>query len=63
MIDVPYGILDDQRDLMRLLDEEAPLLAAEEEELADIALEAELEDVDVNGEAVTDEHEDEAGEE
>jgi transcriptional regulator with XRE-family HTH domain len=43
-IEVPYGIVDDQRDLMRLLDEEAPVLADEEDQLADIALEAELDD-------------------
>jgi transcriptional regulator with XRE-family HTH domain len=43
-IEVPYGIGDDQRDLMRLLDEEAPVLAVEEDELADIALEGELDD-------------------
>jgi len=57
VIEVPYGILDDQRDLMRLLDEEAPLLAAEEEELADIALEGEMEEeaVDANGELSDDE--------
>lgn len=46
IIDVPYGISDDQRDLMRLLDEEAPLLAAEEEELADFALEGQFEEAD-----------------
>jgi transcriptional regulator with XRE-family HTH domain len=38
LIQQSYGISDDQRDLMRLLDEEAPLITAEEEELVDIAL-------------------------
>jgi transcriptional regulator with XRE-family HTH domain len=54
-IEVPYGILDDQRDLMRLLDEEAPVLAAEEEELADIALEEELDEDDIVTEIEADE--------
>ena len=39
-----YGIDGDQRDLMKLLDEEAPLIAAEEEEQADSAMESETED-------------------
>ena len=38
MIQQPYGIAGDQRDLLKLLDEEAPVLAAEEEELSDLAL-------------------------
>jgi transcriptional regulator with XRE-family HTH domain len=38
VIQQSYGIKDDQRDLMRLLDEEAPLITAEEEELVEIAL-------------------------
>jgi len=37
-----YGIADDQRDLMRLLDQEAPLIAEREDELADLATEEEL---------------------
>jgi transcriptional regulator with XRE-family HTH domain len=43
VIQLPYGISDDQRDLMRLLDEEAPLMAAEEDEEVDSVLESELE--------------------
>lgn len=43
LIQLPYGISDDQRDLMRLLDEEAPLMAAEEDEEVDSVLESELE--------------------
>jgi hypothetical protein len=35
-----YGISGDERDLMKLLDEEAPLIAAEEDEQADDALSA-----------------------
>jgi transcriptional regulator with XRE-family HTH domain len=38
MIQQPYGIAGDQRDLLQLLDDEAPVLAAEEEELSDLAL-------------------------
>jgi hypothetical protein len=38
----PYGIADDQKDLMRLLDEAAPIIAAKEEQLADIAVEDSL---------------------
>jgi transcriptional regulator with XRE-family HTH domain len=45
LIQQSYGIAGDQKDLLRLLDEEAPLIAAEEEEQVDIALEA---DLDVN---------------
>jgi hypothetical protein len=37
-----YGIADDQKSLMRVLDEEAALIAAEEDELADMALEMEM---------------------
>lgn len=37
-----YGIAQDQRDLMRLLDQEAPLIAELEDERADEATEAEL---------------------
>lgn len=37
-----YGIAHDQKDLMLLLDQEAPLIALREEELADQAAEAEL---------------------
>lgn len=37
-----YGIAHDQRDLMGLLDQEAPLLAKKEDELADLATEEEL---------------------
>ncbi len=39
MIQQAYGIASDQRDLMRLLDDEAPIIAAEEDELVDIAME------------------------
>lgn len=42
-VQLPFGIMTDQRDLMRLLDEEAPVIAAEEEERADIVLDATLE--------------------
>jgi hypothetical protein len=42
VIQQPYGIRGDQKDLMRLLDEEAPLIAAEEEENADNATAAGL---------------------
>ncbi|MCC6588152.1 MAG: hypothetical protein IT168_15780 [Bryobacterales bacterium] len=41
-----YGIDGDERDLMKLLDEEAPLIAAEEDEQADNAIDAEVEDID-----------------
>jgi hypothetical protein len=44
-IELPYGIADDQRDLMRLLDEEAPFITAEEEEAVDSVLESGLESV------------------
>jgi hypothetical protein len=37
IIQQSYGIAGDQKDLMRLLDEEAPLIAAEEEERAESA--------------------------
>jgi HTH-type transcriptional regulator, competence development regulator len=43
-----YGIAGDERDLMKLLDEEAPLLAAEEEEQADSALENSTEDEELD---------------
>lgn len=44
MIEQTYGIKDDQNpQLMDLLDQEAPLIAAEEDEEADLAIEAELE--------------------
>jgi len=39
MIQQAYGLTSDQRDLMQLLDEEAPILAAEEDELGDLAME------------------------
>jgi hypothetical protein len=39
-----YGIADDQKDLMKFLDEEAPLIAAKEDALADIAIESGLDD-------------------
>src|SRR5262249_8352936 len=38
LIQQSYGIADDQKELMRFLDEEAPLIAAKEDVLADIAL-------------------------
>jgi transcriptional regulator with XRE-family HTH domain len=41
-IQLPFGIETDQRDLMRLLDEEAPVIAADEEERAEIVLDASL---------------------
>jgi hypothetical protein len=41
-IQLPFGIDSDQRDLMRLLDEEAPVIAADEEELAEIVLDASI---------------------
>jgi hypothetical protein len=37
MIQQVYGVADDRRDLLQLLDQEAPVLAAEEEELLDEA--------------------------
>lgn len=43
LIQLPYGVAGDQRDLMRELDEEAPIIAAEEDEAVDSALESELE--------------------
>ncbi len=48
MIQQSYGIARDQRDLMRLLDEEAPIIAAEEEELAEIVLENELTEEEID---------------
>lgn len=39
MIQQAYGVANDQRDLMQLLDQEAPTLAAEEDELGDLAME------------------------
>ncbi|MGP8174513.1 MAG: TIR domain-containing protein [Terracidiphilus sp.] len=42
-IQLPFGIANDQRDLMSLLDEEAPVIAADEEERAEIVLDATLE--------------------
>ena len=42
-IQLPFGINSDQRDLMRLLDEEAPVIAADEEERAEIVIDATLE--------------------
>jgi transcriptional regulator with XRE-family HTH domain len=41
-VQLPFGIASDQRDLMRLLDEEAPIIAADEEERAEIVLDASL---------------------
>lgn len=41
-VEQPYGVAGDQRDLMRLLDQEASLIAENEEMLADLATEAEL---------------------
>jgi transcriptional regulator with XRE-family HTH domain len=43
-IQLPFGIDRDQRDLMRLLDEEAPVIAADEEERAETVLDASLDD-------------------
>ena len=42
-VQLPFGIAQDQKDLMRLLDDEAPVIAAEEEERADIILDESLE--------------------
>lgn len=41
-IQLPFGIGTDQRDIMSLLDEEAPVIAADEEERAEIVLDASL---------------------
>src|ERR1700722_754743 len=47
-IQLAFGIGSDQRDLMQLLDEEAPVIAADEEERAEIVLDASLdEDVEI----------------
>ncbi len=48
-----YGIANDQRDLMGMLDHEAPLIAAREEEMADMAVDEEL----LNAISVTDDDE------
>lgn len=53
MIQQSYGIIDDQRDLMSQLDEEAAIIAAEEEELADIVLTAEVTVADSDTESET----------
>lgn len=45
-----FGIEGDERDLMKLLDAEAPLIAAEEDEQVDSALEAGPEDEDLDEE-------------
>jgi hypothetical protein len=62
-----FGIATDQRDLMSLLDEEAPVIAAEEEERAEIVLDAsldgeleELDDTEVEAMLPLDEEADEA---
>ena len=47
LIQQSYGIAGDQRDLMRMLDEEAPLIAAEEEQDVDTALESELDQSEI----------------
>lgn len=64
MIQQAYGIANDQRDLLRLLDEEAPVLAAEEDELGDMAMEEEVATgeggEDSDGERVSDADADEA---
>lgn len=44
LIQQAYGIAEDQKDLLRLLDEEAPIIAEREERMADIALEADLDE-------------------
>ena len=68
-IQLPFGINADQRDLMSLLDEEAPVIAAAEEERADIVLDAsldgsaeleELDDGGIDDELVVDEEADES---
>jgi len=41
-IQQPWGIAGDQEDLLQLLDEEAPVIAAEEEERVDTMIEEEL---------------------
>jgi transcriptional regulator with XRE-family HTH domain len=43
-VQLAFGIASDQRDLMSLLDEEAPVIAAEEEERAEIVLDAQLDE-------------------
>jgi transcriptional regulator with XRE-family HTH domain len=63
MIHQAYGIASDQRDLMRLLDDEAPLIAAEEDELVDIALaEQSDEELDLEETDNDEEFDEEAGE-
>lgn len=47
LIQQSYGISNDQRDLMRMLDEEAPLIAAEEEQDVDSALETDLDESEI----------------
>jgi hypothetical protein len=58
-IQLAFGIGSDQRDLMQLLDEEAPVIAADEEERAEIVLDASLEE-DVEIEELDDGEIDEA---
>jgi transcriptional regulator with XRE-family HTH domain len=60
VIEQTYGIRHDQNPrLMNLLDEEAPLIAAEEEEAADLAIEVGLEDDEPDDEAELEEWDDE----
>ena len=57
-----YGIEGDERDLMKLLDEEAPLIAAEEEEQADNAFESSVDDEELDEEQWEDEQLESPGE-
>lgn len=57
LIQQSYGIADDNRDLMRLLDEEAPTIAAQEDEKADLAALTSLEAEGTDEEAFIDEFE------
>jgi transcriptional regulator with XRE-family HTH domain len=58
-----YGIADDQKSLMRVLDEEAALIAAEEDELADMALEVEMPEEGVENEELDAEEREEIADE
>lgn len=49
-VEQAYGIAHDQRNLLRLLDQEAPLIADSEDEIADLAAEEELAQPEVSDE-------------
>ena len=51
-IELTYGIGRDQRDLLRLLDQEAQLIAETEDELADQASEVDIEELASHAEDV-----------